>query len=198
MSEPVLPLSCGAILYAFNKSGELGVILGDESRSNITSYLPFKGGLEPGETPELAAIREIKEETCGIVQLDNIVLEHKFTTKRKEYQIGLVEVPFDIIEQFNTIIKTEDKMHYKEKRHIKFFLQKDLYRNSEIHPITKVSLIYYKNKLEALARGNTLNHNFTYFCGVSLNSIKRCDVYDKLERCMALKSWRKCAIEGIT
>ena len=198
MSEPVLPLSCGAILYAFNPNGELGIILGDEERSSIISYLPFKGGVEPGETPEQAAIREIEEETCGIVKLKSISLEHKFTTKRKEYQIGLAEVPYEIVNQFNQIIKHEDKDHYKEKRHIKFFLQRDLYRNPEIHPITKASLIYYKNKLEALARGSSINHNFSHFCGVSLNSIKRCNVYDKLERCMSLKSWRRDLLNEIT
>ena len=198
MAMPVLPLSCGAILYAFNPNGELGIILGDEFCGNSGAYLPFKGGVEPGETPEHAALREIEEETCGIVKLDNIVLEHKFTTKRKEYHIGLVEVPYNIIEQFNEIIKTEGRAHYREKKHIKFFLQRELYRNPEIHPITKASLIYYKNKLDALAHGSSIDHNFTHFCGVSLNSIKRCNVYDKLERCMSLKSWRRDLIDEIT
>jgi hypothetical protein len=198
MSDSVLPLSCGAILYAYNLKGELGVILGDEARNSIVSYLPFKGGVEKGETPEEAAIREIEEETCGLIKLTNIVLEHKFTTKRKEYHIGLIEVPYSIIDQFNKIIKTEDKTHFKEKRQIKFFLQKDLYRNPEIHPITKASLVFYKNKLDALAKGNTVDHNFTYFCGISINNIKRCGVYDKLEKCMQLKSWRKeCSLGNL-
>jgi hypothetical protein len=127
-----LPLSCGAILYAFNESGELGVILGDEIKDTSVSYLPFKGCMEPGETPEITAIREINEETCGIVQLNAIKLDHKFTTKRKEYHIGLVEVPYEIVSQFNDIVKTESKKQYKEKRSMKFFRMRDLHKNHEI------------------------------------------------------------------
>ena len=193
MSIPIntLPLSCGAILYAFNHNGDLGIILGDEYRDASVSYLPFKGGVESGETPEQAAIREIDEETCGLVKLNSIELDHKFTTKRKEYHIGLVEVPFDIVEQFNELVKSEQRAKYKEKRNIKFFLIKELYRNHEIHPITKSSLLYYKNKLEAIARGASSMHNFTHFCGVSINSIKRCSEYSKSERYVSSKSWRR-------
>ena len=186
-----LPLSCGAILYAFNDSGELGVILGDEIKDTNVSYLPFKGCMEPGETPEITAIREINEETCGIVQLNTIKLDHKFTTKRKEYHIGLVEVPYKIVSQFSDIVKTESKKQFKEKRSIKFFRMRDLHKNHEIHPITKASLLYYKNKLDAIARGGIIRHNLINFCGISINTIKRCNEYAKLDRCTNAQSWRR-------
>jgi hypothetical protein len=195
MPNPSLPLSCGAILYAFNPDGELGVILGDEYRGVNVSYLPFKGGVEEGETPEQAAIREVDEETCGLVKLDRINLEHKFTTKRKEYHIGLAEVPYNIVELFGDTVKMEQRATYKEKRNIKFFLIKELYRNHEIHPITKSSLLYYKNKLDAIARGAKFMQNFTHYCGVSLNSIKRCSEYSRTEKCTTSRSWRKEYVE---
>ena len=79
--------SCGAILYTdFNN--DIYVILGMEKGM----WFPFKGTRETGETCTEAAIREIYEETCSIVKLDDIELNCQYSTKRKYYHIGLVYV----------------------------------------------------------------------------------------------------------
>ena len=92
--------SCGALFYTYSPSGELGVILGDEGRER-EEWLPFKGCAEDGETYEQAAIREIREESGGLVDIKTIILEHVFSTRRKHYHIGLIEVPHYIIEMYN-------------------------------------------------------------------------------------------------
>jgi ADP-ribose pyrophosphatase YjhB (NUDIX family) len=142
--------SCGAIFYAFGPDNTLGIILGDENRSQEDGWLPFKGGVQPGETLEETATREIFEETCGLVYIENISLDHKFSTKRKEYHIGLCEVPYDIIEQFNTAIKKEIRTDFLEKRSLRFFKYPDILTYPYVHNISKASVLFYKNKLDDL------------------------------------------------
>jgi ADP-ribose pyrophosphatase YjhB (NUDIX family) len=137
--------SCGAILYTFNNFGELGIILGEELDE---CWLPFKGCNENGESLEETAIREINEETCGLIQLDSIELEHVFTTKRKKYHIGICEVPYDIIEKFEKAHLLENRIHYKEKKQIKFFPINECLNNDKIHSISKASIRFYWNKLK--------------------------------------------------
>lgn len=143
--------SCGAILYTFNPEGKLGVILGEESRSSEEEWLPFKGVCREDETPEQAAIREIFEETCGLVLLDSIALHHKFSTKRKEYHIGLVEVPYELLAAFIEARKTETREDFMEKRKLKFFLFPDVLKEITVHNISKSSILFYKDTLEAIA-----------------------------------------------
>lgn len=143
--------SCGAILYAFNPEGKLGVILGEESRSREEEWLPFKGGCREDETLEQAAIREIFEETCGLVLLNSIALHHKFSTKRKEYHIGLVEVPYELLTAFIEARKTETREGFMEKRKLKFFLFPDVLKETTVHNISKSNILFYKDTLEAIA-----------------------------------------------
>lgn len=75
--------SCGAILYTI-KDNKVYIILGKESRD----WFPFKGVCEKNETLEEAAIREIEEETCRIVKINNIALDCKYASYRKIYHIG--------------------------------------------------------------------------------------------------------------
>lgn len=147
--------SCGAILYAFDPDGKLGIILGDEARNLGDEWLPFKGCSHDGETLEQAAIREIFEETCGLVSLNSITLYHKFSTKRKEYYIGLVEVPYKLIEIFGEVRRTETREDFMEKRKIKFFSFPDVLTDPNIHNISKSSILFYKDALEALAASKT-------------------------------------------
>lgn len=134
--------SCGAILYTISPWGEVGVILGKEHGN----YLQFKGCTQPGETKEQTAIREIYEETCGLVKIDKITLYHVFNTKHKHYHIGLCYVPYNIIYDFPKALKTEKRHDYLEKTAIRFFPLTYI-RNKNIHKIAMYSIKFYWNVL---------------------------------------------------
>lgn len=142
--------SCGAIFYAFDPNGQIGIILGQEQNQN--EYLPFKGCMEEGETLVDTAIREIKEETGGLVILKDIVLEHRFTSRRKHYYIGLCEVPFDLVDKYDQYLSNglEKRKEFTEKRKLKFFYLDEVNSNQEIHNISKSSINYYMNKLRLI------------------------------------------------
>lgn len=140
--------SCGAILYTFNTEGKIGVILGLEGSDE---WLPFKGCNETGESFEQTAIREIKEETCGLVTLENISLDHVFTTKHKIYRIGLCQVDFSIIEQFEQVRKAESRKEFREKQEIKFFPLDSIFIKQKIHSISRASIKFYWDKLMTYA-----------------------------------------------
>lgn len=164
--------SCGAILYAFNPEGKLGVILGEESHSREEEWLPFKGGCQEDETLEQAAIREIFEETCGLILLDSITLHHKFSTKRKEYHIGLVEVPYELLDTFIEALKHETRENFIEKRKLKFFLFPDVLKEPTVHNISKSSILFYKDTLEVIAEsgykgGSLLLEHGARYLGIS-------------------------------
>ena len=118
LTHRTLPVSCGALLYTCDPHGQLGVVLGVE-RTESYGYLPFKGRPEANETYEQAAIREVYEETCGLVQVDHIELCHQFQTIHKRYFIGLIKVPYDIIEKFEikrameTCISSMEKLKWR-------------------------------------------------------------------------------------
>ncbi len=143
--------SYGAILYAFDPDGILGIILGDESHNNSHEWLPFKGGSFENETPEQTAIRELHEETCGLITIDSINLHHKFSTKRKEYHIGLVEAPYTILSDFEEARKKEIREAYKEKKELRFFPFPDVLHDRTVHNISKSSILYYKNTLDRIS-----------------------------------------------
>ncbi len=147
--------SCGAILYSTNLNGELGIILGDESRGDVNGWLPFKGGCKENETVEQAAIRELYEETCGLVKRDSIDLQNKFRTKRKEYHIGLCEVPYSIIIDFDIARKEETREEFMEKKRLKFFKFPDVLDDPLVHNISKSSILFYKDFLESLVSRNS-------------------------------------------
>lgn len=141
--------SCGAIFYTYDPNGNLGIILGSENGE----WLPFKGCNEEGETFNQTAIREINEETCGLINIKNIILEHKFTSKRKHYHIGLCQVNYDIIEKFNNI-RNQDKQslekEFLEKEELKFFDMENIISCRVIHNISKSCINYYMCKLQLL------------------------------------------------
>ena len=140
--------SCGAILYtSFNN--DIYIILGMEKGM----WFPFKGTREIGETCAEAAIREIYEETCSIVKLDDIELNCQYSTKRKYYHIGLVYVNHNIIQQFYTnrsdilVDSTiKNKNIFLEKSDIKLFKFDDI-KNNKFHSITKIPILFYYDKL---------------------------------------------------
>lgn len=140
-----LPVSCGALLYTCNPHGQLGVILGVE-RTESYGYLPFKGRPEANETYEQAAIREVYEETCGLVQVDHIDLCHQFQTTHKKYFIGLIKVPYDIIKKFEIKRATETNASSMEKLKIKFFPLNQMH-NREIHPLSRLSIKFWLTEI---------------------------------------------------
>ena len=142
--------SCGAILYSYNPfNGQIGIILGLEGKH----WLPFKGCNNKNETYEQAAIREIYEETCGIIKLKNIKLNHKFNSKNKHYHIGLVYVDYNLIRQFPKIRSTMIKNDFKEKQKIRFFpLSFFKKRKTKIHKLTMESINFYWNDLIHLSK----------------------------------------------
>ena len=143
--------SCGAILYTiFNN--KVYIILGMEKGK----WYPFKGTREKGETNELAAIREIYEETCGVIKLNKIELECHFSTKRKHYHIGLLYIKPDFIDRFyinrQFIVNNLDIMDKKyksflEKNDIKMFSLNEInYR--KFHHVTLTPIKYYYDVLK--------------------------------------------------
>ena len=144
-----MKVSCGAILYTHNPQGRLGIILGLEH----SDWLPFKGCNEKGETYEETAIREVKEETCGLVCAENIDLVHIFGSKRKKYRIGLLYAPYEVIEQFDDARKKEQREQYIEKRKLGFFDIEHILNNRYVHNISKESIRYFLPKLYESSSG---------------------------------------------
>lgn len=153
--------SCGALLYTFHpKSGEIGIILGLEK----SHWLPFKGGNKNNESYEAAAIREVYEETCGLLKLTTINLEHHFHSKSKQYHIGLCHADYSIVDQFLQARKKQTKKDFQEKEKIQFFSLKDIMNgNHIIHKITMASVYYFWDRLTQFDNSNdrVRNHYIT-------------------------------------
>ena len=167
---PTKLISCGALLYAFNMKGEIGVILGKE----CGMYFPLKGCQEPNETLAETAIREVHEESCGLVKLDTIDLDCMLSTGRKQYHIGLAEVSIDIIDKFKERRLHEQRGSFMEIDELRFFKLDDIDANLnacrelgkdvvkrlsdsprkalgdmfDIHYITKHIIEFYRSKLK--------------------------------------------------
>lgn len=139
----VMKISCGALFYTYNPDGEIGVVLGQEGYE----YFVFKGCQEHQESIEETAIREIKEETCGLVNVSCIMLNHRFSSKRKHYYIGLYYVPYSIIEQFELLRKDESRKECMEKINIRFFHLDEVLQIDNVHKITKYTIKFYWNIL---------------------------------------------------
>lgn len=157
-----MKISCGAILYTYNENKELGIILGLERQG----WFPFKGCMKTGETYLQTAIREICEETCGLLKVtdkDFIHDWHTFETKRKEYHISLLYAPYSIIEEFKKKREEEDRAEFVEKDCIRFFPFHDKILTENIHNITKISILYYWNILCKLREENNIPYNKRYF-----------------------------------
>ena len=104
---------------------------------------------------------EIYEETCGVIKLNSIDLKCKYSTKRKHYHIGLIEIQPDDINKFyknRELIMTDfscDNYHsYLEKSDIKMFSLDSIFKNN-FHSITVKPIKYYHSYLKSLQ--NTLD-----------------------------------------
>ena len=137
--------SCGAILYTIQE-GQVCIVLGMEKGD----WFPFKGTRERGETNTQTAIREINEETCGVVNIKYIELNCNFSTKRKHYHIGLVRITSEEFDAFYTNkdimakkINTKDyKLTYMEKTEIKKFPINTI-SNINFHEISTIPIKFY-------------------------------------------------------
>jgi len=171
--------SCGALLYAFDTNGKIGVILGLEDNH----WFVFKGGPEKDENIQTAAIREVYEETGKLVKLESIEITYIRKTNHKEYHIGLCEVSYDIVNLFNTRDKSELDAKYNEKKELKFFtIDEALFCNS-VHNITKDTIIRYKDNLLLLDR-----YKLDLSCKMRRQSVTVAyaeDRYKKLLKCIS-------------
>lgn len=138
--------SCGAILYTIYNN-KIYIILGKEHGD----WFPFKGKCEYNETFEQAAVREIEEETCGLIKLNprDINLNCNYSTSRKYYHIGLNFVPYTFIKEFYLKRKVINDKKFLEKTHIKMFDLSDLDKYM-FHQVTSIPLIYYHPFLKDL------------------------------------------------
>ena len=169
--------SCGAVLYTMYK-GEFGIILGAEGGDCI-KWFHFKGCNEIGETYEDAALREVEEETGGLVKLTNLSLDHNFATKRKFYHMGLAKVNSNIIKQFNKERSKQKVDVRKEKKELRFFSLTDSIINKDIHDITKSSIIYYWDVLVKLRKSfydklyrRSINHEITHPVNIIIKNVE--------------------------
>jgi len=138
--------SCGALLFTIYNNN-IHIVLGMEKNE----WFPFKGTREPNESLMDTAIREIYEETCGIVNLSDIYLDCNYSTKRKYYHIGLVFVNSNILKRFNKQRneykkKGGDNSVFLEKSCIKLFNINKL-DNYEFHNVSLIPINYYKDFL---------------------------------------------------
>lgn len=146
--------SCGAILYTIYNN-KIYIVLGMEKGQ----WFPFKGTRDKGETNIQAAVREIYEETCGVIQLNTIDLKCHFSTKRKHYHIGLVKIDLDSIKQFyknknyllNKKIYNTEYNAYLEKSDIKMFSLKYIFENN-FHDVTILPIKYYYKQLKMIEK----------------------------------------------
>lgn len=135
--------SCGALIFTLYKN-EIHIVLGMEKNE----WFPFKGTREANESLNDTAIREIYEETCGIVNLDDIYLDCNYSTKRKYYHIGLVFVNINVLKKFykqrnKYKLNSTDNGAFLEKTCIKLFNINELH-NYKFHHISLVPINYYK------------------------------------------------------
>jgi ADP-ribose pyrophosphatase YjhB (NUDIX family) len=140
--------SCGAILYTI-KNNQIFIILGKE----YTDWFPFKGICEQGETFEEAAVREINEETCGIINIPiaKIQLNCHFSTQRKQYHIGLVYVDNFFLRDFYNLKKNPKcEKKFLEKTQIKLFALNTL-SNFKFHYVTYIPIRFYWMQLNKAA-----------------------------------------------
>ena len=150
--------SCGAILYSYDENGDFGLILGKERicDGGKMKWYPFKGCSEEGETLKETAIREVFEETGGLVKMNNIDLYLAFTTPNKNYYIGLYQVPYSIVDKFNSMNRNIMHEDFKEKEEIRFFSFFKIKDEKDISDMTKRMLRYFETQLNEIPKRRIL------------------------------------------
>jgi 8-oxo-dGTP pyrophosphatase MutT (NUDIX family) len=141
-------------------------------------WFPFKGTREKGETNNEAAIREIYEETCTVVNVSHIDLACNYTTKRKHYHIGLIQVNPNIIKEFYKIRYRIEEKKFLEKTSLRAFALDDININF-FHCITKIPIKYYYNNLKSIQRNITNKQSklYTPYSSICNNKHTNCMNY---------------------
>lgn len=139
--------SCGALFYTI-RGGRVEVVLGLEKHGG---WFVFKGTNKKGETYEETAIREIYEESCGLIRLDKITLDCHFSTSRKHYHIGLVYVPPYFIRRFGEVRKflasrEDTPPDYLEKLFVRSIAISNI-NTDTMHHLTAHIINFYKQIL---------------------------------------------------
>jgi 8-oxo-dGTP pyrophosphatase MutT (NUDIX family) len=140
--------SCGALLYTINPEGKLGIVLGKE----YGHWSLFKGRIDAHESYEECAIREIHEETGGLLHVSKISLDCVFSNRVKTYHIGLVYISYELIEKFNSRVAHENPA-FNEKEMIRFF-DYETFDVDEHHAHVKIAVKYYSDHLDIILRQN--------------------------------------------
>ena len=151
--------SCGAILYSYDENGNMGFILGKEEicDGGKLKWYPFKGCSDKNETLEQTAIREVFEETGGLVKIEKIDLYLAFTTPKKQYYIGLHYAPYSIVEKYNNMNKDILNDAFKEKKEIKFFLYSEIKKEKDLADMTKKMLNFFKDEIKDIPKKRVLS-----------------------------------------
>jgi hypothetical protein len=144
--------SCGAILYTIYNE-KIYIVLGMEKGE----WFPFKGTSDNNENNKQTAIREIYEETCGVVRVNKIDLNCNYATKRKYYHIGLIKTHPNIINKFYqnkenllaSLVNHDSYNAYLEKTDIKMFPLEYIFKYN-FHDITATPIKYYYKQLKKI------------------------------------------------
>lgn len=158
MFSSMKPHSCGAILYTI-ANNKVYIILGKEHGE----WFPFKGQCERYETYEEAAVREINEETCKLVNVNprSIKLRCVYSTNRKFYHIALVYVSPNFVKNFYTARKNTTDPHCLEKTAVKMF-DINTTQIHKFHNVTRYPMQFYISDLLDIQKKINLSR-FMYF-----------------------------------
>jgi hypothetical protein len=160
--------SCGGIPYGW-RDGEFGIILGLESGH----WLPLKGGRKKGESREETALREIYEESCGLISLRSISLDHRFSSRYKKYAIGLTPVAVEeLLADFPTRLMAETRDDFREKQALKFFPLQGLLECPEIHNLSKASIRYFWDELCCLQQATVVEKSNIVWADELLGAVR--------------------------
>lgn len=167
--------SAGAILYTIVEN-KIYYILGSETpwgvkpqkfdiyaqkfnvnKFDYRSLFPFKGSIETYDKSLIeTAIREIYEETLGLIKIDNINFDICFkSNKEKSYFIGFIEIDKSFVPNFNILRKDTEKMltysdNFKEKIGVVALPIECILENEKISRISRYPILQHYIKYSSL------------------------------------------------
>lgn len=152
--------SYGAMFYT-RISGIPHVILGSEGPEK--TWCPFTGQIEKHETSKDCAIREVFEESRGLIELNEVFFD--FTWHKKsggEIGIMLVYVEPDFIEKFNKMDVSKLPNSYSEKSEVRAFELGQVVKIPTF-PSTIACIAALKRKIDPNCKIRHFKHNRQLF-----------------------------------